>query len=191
VCGPDAAPARIEDLGVRSSGGWRRRSSGRRAQHPAPAARENEERLRALLREYNRVFGSEPGAPGSSCARHSDSAPRPDESRRGDRFSGRGWAQLGILQQVTNGVAVRMAVLYLLAGGVPGDRGSSGSSARQGECDEPILIRGGRVVDPSQKLDRCSTCCSRTARCRELGEGLRSGRRRGDRGRRPHRVVRA
>ena len=44
-----------------------------------------------------------------------------------------------ILDQVTNGVAIRMAVLYLLLGGSLG----CGVMSR-------LLIRGGRVIDPSQ-----------------------------------------
>src|SRR5205814_9965846 len=38
-----------------------------------------------------------------------------------------------ILPQVTNGVAVRMAVLYLLAGGAPDWRASPGGSAGRGD----------------------------------------------------------
>ena len=41
-----------------------------------------------------------------------------------------------ILEQVSNGVAVRMAVLYLLAGGA-----------------EKLLLKGGRVIDPASGLD--------------------------------------
>ena len=61
-----------------------------------------------------------------------------------------------ILEQVANGVAVRMAVLYLLSGG------GEGGGMR-------LLVRGGRVVDPSQGSRRSSPiCCSRTARSSKL-----------------------
>ena len=55
-----------------------------------------------------------------------------------------------ILPQVTNGVAVRMAVLYLLAG----RRTATVAAAARGErMSRPILIRGGRVIDPSRGTD--------------------------------------
>ena len=56
-----------------------------------------------------------------------------------------------ILNQVTNGVAVRMAVLYLLSGGKPelAEAAKSGGGAMSGS----LLLRGGRVIDPSQSLD--------------------------------------
>ena len=72
------------------------------------------------LREYNRVFGV-------TCARL-EKAPRdtvilhPGPINRGVEIDSAvaDGPQSVILPQVTNGVAVRMAVLYLLAGGVPG-----------------------------------------------------------------------
>ena len=72
------------------------------------------------LREYNRVFGV-------TRARHAR-APRdtvilhPGPINRGVEIDSAvaDGPQSVILPQVTNGVAVRMAVLYLLAGGVPG-----------------------------------------------------------------------
>ncbi len=71
------------------------------------------------LREYNRIFGV--------TVPRLERAPRdvlilhPGPINRGVEID----SQVGdgphsvILEQVTNGVAVRMAVLYLLAGGVP------------------------------------------------------------------------
>ena len=73
-----------------------------------------------------------------------------------------------ILEQVTNGLAVRMAVLYLVSGG---SGRASGATAvqrprlrrrvdpRLAELTERALvstiqISGGRVIDPSQDLDR-------------------------------------
>ena len=53
-------------------------------------------------------------------------------------------ARAVILEQVSNGVAVRMAVLYLLLGG----------HAWEGECvSGQLSIRGGRVVDPAAGRD--------------------------------------
>ena len=48
-----------------------------------------------------------------------------------------------ILEQVANGVAVRMAVLYLLAGGV--------------ERHEAAAVRADGVVDPATAATACST----------------------------------
>ena len=47
-----------------------------------------------------------------------------------------------ILDQVTNGVAVRMAVLYLLLGG-----------GAEAACVSALLLKGGRVVDPGRRVD--------------------------------------
>ena len=122
VCGPRSLlPNAIERdgrHGVRPHRGGDR--MGRRAQHPL---RLQLERMQAgyipSLREYNRVFGVtrerlerapkdvlilHPGPMNRGVEIDSDVADGP--------FS-------VILDQVTNGVAVRMAVLYLLAGGKP------------------------------------------------------------------------
>ena len=86
-----------------------------------------------------------------------------------------------ILEQVTNGVAVRMAVLYLLAGGEP----ELAEAAKGGEAsDEPgSCFSGGRVVDPSQRIDaRRATCSSSMARSwRRRRAAIAAPRRRGDR----------
>jgi aspartate carbamoyltransferase catalytic subunit len=71
------------------------------------------------LREYNRVFGV--------TRARVESAPRdvlilhPGPMNRGVEIDSdvADGPHSVILDQVTNGVAVRMAVLYLLAGGVP------------------------------------------------------------------------
>ena len=54
-----------------------------------------------------------------------------------------------ILEQVANGVAVRMAVLYLLAGG----------SRRR--LMQTRLLKGGRVVDPANGRDGVVRCADR------------------------------
>ena len=68
-------------------------------------------------REYSRLFGVTPRRPQRRQARRPRSAPRPDESRPGNRRRCRRPAPQSLVEkQVTNGVAVRMAVLYLLLG---------------------------------------------------------------------------
>ena len=52
-----------------------------------------------------------------------------------------------ILNQVTNGVAVRMAVLYLLAGELAAAR--RGGEGRRVSAPRDVLLKGGRLVDPS------------------------------------------
>ena len=54
-----------------------------------------------------------------------------------------------ILEQVANGVAVRMAVLYLLAGHDADDERRSTST----ELMKTMLLKGGRVVDPANGRD--------------------------------------
>ena len=69
------------------------------------------------LREYFNVFGMTEERLRRAKPDVDHHASRPDEPRRRDRLgSGRGPYSV-ILEQVANGVAVRMAVLYLLAGG--------------------------------------------------------------------------
>ncbi len=113
------------------------------------------------LREYNRVFGL-------STARL-DRAPKdlvimhPGPMNRGVEIDSEvaDGPHSVILPQVTNGVAVRMAVLYLLAGGAPnwaddeaGRRGGrEGGGKRSEAMSRPILLRGGRVIDPSRGSD--------------------------------------
>jgi len=64
-----------------------------------------------------------------------------------------------ILDQVANGVAVRMAVLYLLAGGLSMTR----------------LLKGGRVIDPAQGLDGACDVLIENGRIAAVGRGLASG----------------
>ena len=69
-------------------------------------------------REYSRRYGLDGDRMATDArARHRD-APRPDEPRNGDRRRGGRLAALApIVEQVANGVTIRMAVLYLLLGG--------------------------------------------------------------------------
>ena len=73
-----------------------------------------------------------------------------------------------ILDQVRNGVAVRMAVLYLLAG----RRRERGQ--RRSDVVSRILIRGGRLLDPGDAAATSSArrAASRTAGSRRCGAGL-------------------
>jgi aspartate carbamoyltransferase catalytic subunit len=80
------------------------------------------------LREYNRVFGV--------TRARVEAAPRdllilhPGPMNRGVEIDSdvADGPHSVILQQVTNGVAVRMAVLYLLAGGGPAADGAEGAA---------------------------------------------------------------
>ncbi len=121
VCGPRTLlPRGVEELGVSV---FRRIEDAIEWADVLNVLRLQLERMKAgfvpSLREYNRVWGV-------SSARL-DAAPKdlvilhPGPMNRGveiDSDVADGPHSL-ILNQVTNGVAIRMAVLYLLAGGVP------------------------------------------------------------------------
>ena len=121
VCGPATLlPAEIESLGVTV---FRRIEEAIEWADVLNVLRLQLERMHGgfvpSLREYNRVFGV--------TAERLERAPRdililhPGPMNRGveiDSAVADGPNSV-ILQQVTNGVAVRMAVLYLLAGGMP------------------------------------------------------------------------
>ncbi|HEX6926502.1 MAG TPA: aspartate carbamoyltransferase catalytic subunit [Longimicrobiaceae bacterium] len=121
VCGPATLmPARIEELGVTV---FRRVEEAIEWADVLNVLRLQLERMQAgfvpSLREYNRVFGITEErlarAPRQLLILH------PGPMNRGveiDSAVADGPHSV-ILQQVTNGVAVRMAVLYLLAGGKP------------------------------------------------------------------------
>jgi aspartate carbamoyltransferase catalytic subunit len=121
VCGPRTLlPANVEELGVTVFG---RVEEAIEWAEVLNILRLQLERMKAgyipSLREYNRVFGI-------SRARL-EQAPRdilvlhPGPMNRGVEIDSNvaDGPQSVILKQVTNGVAVRMAVLYLLAGGAP------------------------------------------------------------------------
>ncbi len=139
------------------------------------------------LREYNRVFGvtSErlARAPKDLVILH------PGPMNRGVEIDSdvADGPHSVILPQVTNGVAVRMAVLYLLAGGVARlARSRPGRRAMR-----PILIRGGRVIDPSRGTDGVGRrAIWSTARSRRWGATSPAGRRPRDRSPRPARSSR-
>ena len=76
-------------------------------------------------REYSRRYGLD-AAPAAAAARpRHRHAPRPDEPRPGDHRRRRRQPPLDLVDQVTNGVAVRMAALYLLLSG--DDRATTGA----------------------------------------------------------------
>ena len=129
---------------------------GPRPECAAPSARAHGEPASCpSLREYNRIYGvsrarlgrvtSEPllilhpGPMNRGVEIDSDVADGPHSV---------------ILQQVTNGVAVRMAVLYLLSGGRAreggGGQGWSGGVNRQGDARRPLLdSAAAAIIDPA------------------------------------------
>jgi aspartate carbamoyltransferase catalytic subunit len=121
VCGPQTLlPAGIEELGVQI---FRRVEEAIEWADVLNVLRLQLERMQAgfvpSLREYNRIFGV-------TRARIARARPgllvlHPGPMNRGVEIDSdvADGPHSVILDQVTNGVAVRMAVLYLLAGGVP------------------------------------------------------------------------
>ncbi len=131
VCGPRSLiPVGIEDLGVRAFGHVEEAIEWADALN---VLRLQLERMDAgfipSLREYNRVFGVTRArlekAPRQTVVLH------PGPMNRGVEIDSdvADGPQSVILPQVTNGVAVRMAVLYLLAGGRP----EKAEEAKKGE----------------------------------------------------------
>ena len=121
VCGPRSLmPRGIEGLGVRV---FRRIEEAMQWADVLNVLRLQLERMQAgfipSLREYNRVFG----ITDERLARASRKllVLHPGPMNRGVEIDSRvaDGEQSAILHQVTNGVAIRMAVLYLLAGGNP------------------------------------------------------------------------
>ena len=121
VCGPQSLlPRGVEDLGVRT---FRRIEEAIEWADVLNVLRLQLERMQAgyvpSLREYYRVFGV--------TLERLEQAPRdllilhPGPMNRGVEIDSRvaDGPHSVILDQVTNGVAIRMAVLYLLAGGRP------------------------------------------------------------------------
>jgi aspartate carbamoyltransferase catalytic subunit len=132
VCGPPTLlPVGIEELGVRV---FRRVEEAIEWADVLNILRLQLERMQAgyvpSLREYNRVFGVSTArlehAPKELLILH------PGPMNRGVEIDSdvADGPHSVILDQVTNGVAVRMAVLYLLAGGAP-----EKAEAAKGEMD--------------------------------------------------------
>jgi aspartate carbamoyltransferase catalytic subunit len=139
VCGPPSLlPLGIEDLGVSV---FCRIEEAIEWSDVLNVLRLQLERMRSgyipSLREYYRVFGV--------TAERLARAPKdivilhPGPINRGVEIDSRvaDGPHSVILDQVTNGVAVRMAVLYLLAGGAPGQaEAAKGTSRVRGEGSE-------------------------------------------------------
>jgi aspartate carbamoyltransferase catalytic subunit len=132
VCGPRSLiPAAIEDLGVQV---FTHVEDAIQWADALNVLRLQLERMNAgyipSLREYNRVYGVTRArldrAPGDTVILH------PGPMNRGVEIDSdvADGPQSVILSQVTNGVAVRMAVLYLLAGGAP----ERAEEAKKGEA---------------------------------------------------------
>ena len=84
-----------------------------------------------------------------------------------------------ILDQVTNGVAVRMAVLFHTTltrepdAGAPRRRGRPGSGRDEGGVTmQPVLVRGGRLVDPANGVNALLDLLAADGRVRQLGADL-------------------
>jgi aspartate carbamoyltransferase catalytic subunit len=132
VCGPKSLiPAAIEDMGVQV---FTHVEDAIQWADALNVLRLQLERMNAgfipSLREYNRVYGVSQArlekAPGDTVILH------PGPMNRGVEIDSAvaDGPQSVILPQVTNGVAVRMAVLYLLAGGAP----ERAEEAKKGEA---------------------------------------------------------
>ena len=92
----------------------------RRRDGPPPAARADGGRPPALHPRIRRPVRPDLSPAGPGSARSPGHPSRPDERRRRDRPEVAAHPRSVITDQVTNGVAVRMALLYLLAGAIGG-----------------------------------------------------------------------
>jgi aspartate carbamoyltransferase catalytic subunit len=131
VCGPmTLLPMGIETLGVKV---FRRVEEAIEWAHVLNVLRLQLERMKSgfipSLREYNRFYGVT--TPRLERAPHDLLVLHPGPMNRGVEIDSdvADGPHSVILKQVTNGVAVRMAVLYLLAGGEP----EQAEAAKQGE----------------------------------------------------------
>ncbi len=155
-----------------------RAAQGRRGDDAAGAAGADERRV---LPERPRVHAAATASTRDRMApaarprdRH---APRPDEPRHGDhRRGGRLAAAPSIVEQVTNGVAIRMAVLYLLLGGAE----TASSRARRAVSRVPhprsASILGARR--PADIADRATARSRRSAPASTAGATSRRRQRR-------------
>lgn len=131
VCGPmTLLPMGIETMGVKV---FRRIEEAIEWAHVLNVLRLQLERMKSgfipSLREYNRFYGVT--TPRLERAPHDLLVLHPGPMNRGVEIDSdvADGPHSVILKQVTNGVAVRMAVLYLLAGGAP----EQAEAAKQGE----------------------------------------------------------
>ena len=134
VCGPPTLlPWRAESLGCQVT---HRIETAIEGADVVMALRIQKERMSAgffpSLREYARLYGV-------TASRMEHAAPEaivmhPGPINRGVEISGEvaDGSRSVILEQVTNGLAVRMAVLYLLAGEQQGDAGDAGDAGPAG-----------------------------------------------------------
>jgi len=131
VCGPmTLLPMGIETLGVKV---FRQVEEAIEWAHVLNVLRLQLERMKSgfipSLREYNRFYGVT--TPRLERASHDLLVLHPGPMNRGVEIDSdvADGPHSVILKQVTNGVAIRMAVLYLLAGGAP----EQAEAAKQGE----------------------------------------------------------
>jgi aspartate carbamoyltransferase catalytic subunit len=131
VCGPKTLlPPALEEMGVRV---FRRVEEAIEWSDALNVLRLQIERMQSSyvpsLREYNRVYGISSAR--LAAAKRDILVLHPGPMNRGVEIDSdvADGPHSVILKQVTNGVAVRMAVLYLLAGGVP----ESAEAAKHGE----------------------------------------------------------
>ena len=171
----DAAAGRRRHL----AGRRRRTTSTRRCPRPTSVMmlRVQRERMNAAFfpsaREYSRRYGLDARRMATAAGPRDRDAPRPDEPRHGDHRRRRRLRRSVIVEQVANGVAVRMAVLYLLLGGT--DRATA-DRRRGATAVTDYLIRARPILGG----DADRHAASRTA-C--IAESAPSARRRGRRGR--------
>lgn len=119
ICGPGTLlPRNFEKLGVRVSDNIRQAVRGADVLNILRLQLERQEQnLLPSLREYNRSYGVTPEI--LKLAKKDCLVLHPGPMNRGVEISSEvsDGPQSVILEQVTNGIAVRMAVLYLLGGG--------------------------------------------------------------------------
>lgn len=119
ICGPGTLlPRNFEKIGVRVSDNIRQAVRGADVLNILRLQIERQEQnLLPSLREYNRAYGVTPEI--LKLAKKDCLVLHPGPMNRGVEISSEvsDGPQSVILEQVTNGIAVRMAVLYLLGGG--------------------------------------------------------------------------
>ena len=157
---------------------------GRRAQHPAPPARAHA-RPATSRRCASTTASSASRASGSSARRSDILILHPGPMNRGVEIDSdvADGPHSVILNQVTNGVAVRMAVLYLLAGGRPRARRSGEGRRRPMTRARLAAARRPASIDPSQGLDEVGDLLVVGRQDRRRSAGIGAARRDGARSR--------